>query len=73
MGFSKPHVAHHRTREDVLAEATRVGHEIMDRARAALHHDSPHPVLALEQLRAELELAGHLAAEVRALLKKPAK
>ena len=71
MSMSGPiHVPHDRTREEVIAEAQRIGHEIIERARAA--HDSPHPILALEQLEAELELAAHLGADVKRLLGKRA-
>jgi hypothetical protein len=62
------HVPHQRTREEALAEAERIGHELIERARAA--HASMHPHLALEQLEAELELAAHLALDVKRLLGK---
>jgi hypothetical protein len=71
MGLTKPthvHVPHHRTRDQVIAEAERLGHELIERARALHDHTSPHPRLALEQLEAELELAAHLAIDVKNLL-----
>jgi len=71
MSLIKPiHVPHQRTREQAAAEAERLGHELVERARAVLEHSAPHPRLALEQLEAELELAAHLAHDVKRLLKK---
>ncbi len=55
----------HRTREELLAEVERIGHELVERARAV--PASPHPRLAILQLAAELHVAGHLESEVRAL------
>jgi hypothetical protein len=52
-----------RTRDEILAEADRIGHELISRAKAV--KTSPHPHLALEQLEAELEQAGHLAPDVK--------
>ena len=58
-----------RSRDEVLAEVDRLGHELISRARAV--KTSPHPHLALEQLEAELELASHVAADVRRLVAEP--
>lgn len=71
MGLIKPmHVPHQRTREQAAAEAERLGHELVERARAIREHSSPHPYLALDQLGAELEQAAHLASDVKRLLKR---
>jgi hypothetical protein len=55
-----------KTRAHVIAEATRLAHDIAVKAQAI--ESSPHPILALEQLEADLELAGHLARDARALI-----
>ena len=57
---------HVRGKNEVIHEAVRLGHEIGIRASAV--STSPHPVLALEQLEAELETACHLARDVRRLI-----
>jgi len=57
---------HVRTKEEVVEEAERIGHELIERARAV--HTCPHPALALEQLRAELHRAGHLELDVKRVL-----
>jgi len=59
---------HTRTKTEVLEEAARLAHEIGVRAKAV--ESSPHPVLALEQLEAELEIACHLARDVRRIVKE---
>jgi hypothetical protein len=56
---------HVRTKAEVISEAARLGHEIMVRAQAI--GSSPHPLLALKQLQADLEFAGHLARDVQVL------
>jgi hypothetical protein len=61
--------AHTRTRDEVLTEAERLGHELITRARAV--KTSPHPHLALEQLEAELQVAAHVAADVKRLAAEP--
>jgi hypothetical protein len=55
-----------RGKREVIDEASRLAHEIGVRASAVL--SSPHPLLALEQLEAELETACHLARDVRRLI-----
>jgi hypothetical protein len=57
---------HVKTKPEVLEEAARLAHEIAVKAKAI--EGSPHPVLALEQLEAELEFACHLARDVRRLI-----
>ena len=57
---------HVRTKSEVIAEAIRIGNEIGVRARAV--ETSPHQVLALEQLEADLDFACHLARDVRRLI-----
>ena len=58
-----PHV---KTKAEVIQEAVRLGHELGVRAQAV--QTSPHPVLALEQLAAELDFACHLVRDVRRLI-----
>lgn len=55
-----------KTKAEVLAEASRLAHDIGVKAKAI--ENSPHPLLALEQLEADLELAGHLARDARNLI-----
>lgn len=55
-----------RSKSEVVAEARRLGHDISVRAQAV--ESSPHPILALEQLEAELEYACHLVRDVRRLI-----
>lgn len=70
--ISKPDgkVVHARTKAEVIAEASRLGHEIAVKAKAI--ESSPHPVLALEQLEAELDFACHLARDVQRLISEQA-
>lgn len=57
---------HLKSKREVIDEALRTGHEICVRAHAV--ETSLHPVLALEQLEAELECACHLARDIRRLI-----
>ena len=59
---------HIRTRKEVIEEAVRLGHDLQVRAHAI--DSSPHPLLALEQLEAELDYACHLARDVQRLIRE---
>ncbi|HVY62343.1 MAG TPA: hypothetical protein VHF22_11855 [Planctomycetota bacterium] len=61
---------HIRTRAEVIAEAVRLGHDIGVKARAI--ESSQHPILALEQLQADLDFACHLARDVQRLISEQA-
>lgn len=63
-----PHV---KNKREVVQEAIRLAHELDVRAHAV--ETSPHPLLALEQLEAELDLACHLCRDVRRLIEEQRK
>jgi hypothetical protein len=60
-----------KSKTEVVKEAVRLGHELGVRAHAV--ETSPHPLLALEQLEAELDFACHLCRDVRRLIEEQQK
>ena len=61
-------IPHAKTKAEVIQDALRIGHNLGVKAHAVA--TSPHPVLALEQLEAELDFACHLCRDVRRLIEE---
>ena len=57
-----------KSKAEVIHDALRIGHDLGVRAHALA--TSPHPLLALEQLEAELDSACHLVRDVRRLIEE---